>query len=788
MKSVVEGDNRTAMASGYGRSFGLLMLPGALLAVLAGSRAMAGESSTILVAAAGPDLTIEEGRGVTLDGSGSRGPGPLEFRWRPVTGPEIVESVTRFECPVDWADNYGTRVRGWIHPPATGDYTFWISSDDNGELMLSADDNPAGKRLIARVREWTLPGEWEKYPEQKSSPVRLKAGHAYYIEALQKEGHGGDSLAVAWEYPGHARAVIPGECLTGMESGPAGKAGSVTREVWSGVEGSSVADLVSSPRFTGIPVPVTGADTTRLFFSSTRTGTYEFELTVSSGGKPASDRARVRVIRDDRPGRITVDAKQVLGIINPRCLGIDINYLVDDESKRVRPVRTLVEALKEMGIRVVRYPGGDKSDSYLWSVPPYDRARPTLAVSGDWDWPAMDQKLMMPDRKTWRTRPLDFDQFMKLARTAGVESSLVTAVDAGYRTPGKHNEAVPMDNLVRNAVEWVKYAKRKKFPVRCWEIGNESYFEAGPRQYAETVARFAKPMKEADPGARIGAVALYGEDVWRKGSENDDNTPWNQAVLETAGEYLDYLIVHDYPNYGWKGYAGYVDRNPDFTAGIRRTREAIDRWAPAAARGRIRIALTEYGAIDYEKGGWDNVTDLGHSLLLFNMIGQYLTEPALDYALMWNTRWVSNYEKPIAVHDALTPDNSLTPTGMALAIWARFLGVEMLKTVDNRQLKVFAVRTPGVDKADGRSATDRMRAALAPMAINVLIVNKGFSPHALVVELKNCDRVRGEKWQYAGKGPEDPGPALVRTGPVALSAGQLSLNLPPVSLTVLEFK
>jgi hypothetical protein len=760
------------MAYGKERQSGRVVLLAVILVFGTGSRALARESATILSADAGPDQTIEAGRNVTLDGSGSRGPGPLEFRWKPVTGPGIVESVTRFECPVDWADSYGTRVRGWIHPPVTGSYTFWIASDDTGELWLSPGRDPAGRIRVARVREWTMPGEWEKYPEQRSAPVMLKADRAYYIEALQKEGRGGDSLAVAWEYLGHPRAVITGEYLSDIKSGPAGRTGSVTREVWPGVEGGAVADLLASPRFTGKPVAMTGSDGPRMSFTASRAGSYEFELAVSSGAITASDRAVVRVIADNRPSLVVVDANQVRGPVNPRCLGIDLNYLMDDESKRVNPVRTLAGALKEMGIRVVRYPGGDKSDSHLWSVPPYDRARPTMAVSGGWDWPAMDQKLMMPDRKTWRTKPLDFDEFMRLARTTGVESSIVVAVDAGFRKPKEHHETIPMDSLVRNAVEWVRYAKRNRFPVRCYEIGNESYFEAGPREYAETVARFAKAMKKADPGARIGAVGLYGEDVWRGGSEKDDKTPWNKAVLETAAEYLDYLIVHDYPNYGWKSYAGYLDRDPDFTSGIRRTREAIDKWAPApaAARGRIRIALTEYGAIDYEKDSWANVTDLGHSLLLINMIGQYLAEPALDYALMWNTRWVSNYEKPISVHDALAPDNGLTPTGMALAIWARFLGVEMLKTAGNGQLKVFATGTP------------------ATGAVNVLIMNKGFSSHALTVELRNYGRLRGDRWEYSGKGPDDPDPVLRRVSAVEPAEGMTFLTLPPVSLTILALR
>ena len=90
-------------------------------------------------------------------------------------------------------------MRGYLTPTTTGDYWFWIASDDNGELWLSTDSNPDNKTRIAYVPGWTNPREWTWYAQQKSALIHLVAGTRYYVEALMKEGGGGDNLAVAWQ-------------------------------------------------------------------------------------------------------------------------------------------------------------------------------------------------------------------------------------------------------------------------------------------------------------------------------------------------------------------------------------------------------------------------------------------------------------------------------------------------------------------------------------------------------------------------------------------------------------
>ncbi len=86
------------------------------------------------------------------------------------------------EAPTNAGDNYGSRMSGWLVPPATGLYEFWIASDGQGEFWLSSDGNSANKVCRCRCTTWVSPGWWDGAPEQRSSPISLIAGQAYYYE------------------------------------------------------------------------------------------------------------------------------------------------------------------------------------------------------------------------------------------------------------------------------------------------------------------------------------------------------------------------------------------------------------------------------------------------------------------------------------------------------------------------------------------------------------------------------------------------------------------------------
>ncbi|MCA9119519.1 MAG: hypothetical protein H6822_11160 [Planctomycetaceae bacterium] len=112
--------------------------------------------------------------------------------------PNQTETLDCFEVPEDFDDQYGQRLRGYLHPPMTGVYEFFIRANAEGWLFVSKDAIPENK---ARV--------------EPNKSIEFEVGKAYYFEAYHKESTGRDYLSVGWRLPdGTEENPIPGERLS----------------------------------------------------------------------------------------------------------------------------------------------------------------------------------------------------------------------------------------------------------------------------------------------------------------------------------------------------------------------------------------------------------------------------------------------------------------------------------------------------------------------------------------------------------------------------------------------
>ncbi|HEU5081209.1 MAG TPA: ATP-binding protein [Opitutaceae bacterium] len=139
-----------------------------------------------------------------------------------------------FDFPPKGQFNYFDRTRGFVVPPTSGEYTFWIAGDDSGDLWLSSSDEPSRAKVIAFNPGWTEPREWSFFPAQQSEPVHLEAGKRYFIESWHVQNGGNDHLSVAWEGPGVAKSAIAAKYLTPWKEDAAASvpANGVLREYW----------------------------------------------------------------------------------------------------------------------------------------------------------------------------------------------------------------------------------------------------------------------------------------------------------------------------------------------------------------------------------------------------------------------------------------------------------------------------------------------------------------------------------------------------------------------------
>jgi hypothetical protein len=106
---------------------------------------------------------------------------------------------SRTVFPDDTHDQYGARLSGWITPTITGDYNFYIRSDDNSQLYISTDDTEANLQLVAEELNCCNPFMEPGHSQTTASPLHLVAGQKYAIQVLHEEGTGGDYVQVAWQ-------------------------------------------------------------------------------------------------------------------------------------------------------------------------------------------------------------------------------------------------------------------------------------------------------------------------------------------------------------------------------------------------------------------------------------------------------------------------------------------------------------------------------------------------------------------------------------------------------------
>ena len=257
-------------------------------------------------------------------------------------------------------------------------------------------------------------------------------------------------------------------------------------------------------------------------------------------------------------GPLSVDFAAVAKCINSDTVGMDVQYWRNSAESRAQG-QTLTGALLNMSMGSLRFPGGEKSDAYLWSMPPYTSQNPTLSRISTGDFPAGDSTIYTLANQSFVEHPMGFDDFMQLAKNVSATPAVCVNYDSANYGPIDGGTARNYTWLRQNAIAWVTYAKQKSYAVKFWELGNESYIIAyngfaTAAQYTMMLLDWVPAMKAANSAVKISANGPY---VATQKGGLDATAIWWQQVLSNASGIIDYMTIHNYPAQDWASYNTY---------------------------------------------------------------------------------------------------------------------------------------------------------------------------------------------------------------------------------------
>jgi alpha-N-arabinofuranosidase len=245
---------------------------------------------------------------------------------------------------------------------------------------------------------------------------------------------------------------------------------------------------------------------------------------------------------NDAVARFALDPAFVVGEVDRRLFGSFVEHMgrcvytgiyepehptADAQGFR----RDVLDLTRDLGVSVVRYPGGNFVSSYRWEdgVGPREE-RPTRL---DLAWRGIEPN------------EVGVNEFMEWAGRVGVEPMM--AVNLGTRGVQEavdlieycnHPEGTYWSDLRRS------HGAKEPHDIKLWCLGNEldgpwQMGQKTPYEYGRLAAETAKAMRMVD-----GAIELVA--VGSSNSRMPTFGTWEAEVLEHTYDQVDYISLHDY--------------------------------------------------------------------------------------------------------------------------------------------------------------------------------------------------------------------------------------------------
>ena len=210
--------------------------------------------------------------------------------------------------------------------------------------------------------------------------------------------------------------------------------------------------------------------------------------------------------------------------------------------------RDVIDAVKKLGVPLVRYPGGNFVSGYHWEdgVGPVENRPKRLDLA----W------------FTTETNEVGLHEFADW--TEKVDSRIMYAVNLGTRGPEQARDIVEYANHrsgSRLSDLRIQNGRTEPFGIKLWCLGNEmdGPWQMGQKtayEYGRVANEAAKMMKWVDPSIEVVACGSSGSEMPSFGD-------WELTMLNECYDNIDYVSLHRYYGNPTGDTAGFLARTMD---------------------------------------------------------------------------------------------------------------------------------------------------------------------------------------------------------------------------------
>ena len=287
--------------------------------------------------------------------------------------------------------------------------------------------------------------------------------------------------------------------------------------------------------------------------------------------------------------KVEIDGGKIVLPITPWLYGIntarwDESLFPGSTDEMLRTAdRDAIEKIKASGITLLKYPGGNDADQYVWNSSANNASE------------------------------MNTDEYIALCRAVGAEPFITV----------NFNESPDL------AAEWVRYCNVVKgYGVKLWEVGDEQWGtwargHAPPEEYAKKYISFVKAMRAVDPSIKVATNVPLGP--------HPEN--WAERVLKAAGGYVDMLTYTFFPQPSGK-------ENDDtllttvgkFRALVTKLRNDVEQAVGPQKAASILFINVGYNSVSHSPG--PQTLQMINAIWTADMLGS-MAELGTDIACFW---------------------------------------------------------------------------------------------------------------------------------------------------------